>query len=186
MTFTSDELISHLKNLAEGKFLLEAKQDIQTIAANTINALLKNRVFKEGKDADGAEIGQYSEFPFSVPFRELQEQGIPNLGRIGKKKINKKGFAFFEGGYKELRELIGRPTDNVKLEITESSRNQLKTAKAGQDIAFGFTNKERLDIQESNELRFGTVVFKPTKSELKESEKAIRIEVKRVMDKAFS
>ncbi len=101
------------------------------IAAFTATAKMGERIFDEGKKEDGSPIGQYSTKPFYINPDVLKNMKVPgNIGvpkgktgktkfTTGKKKGERHKTKYLEGGYKELREKLGRQTAYVDLTLSD-------------------------------------------------------------------
>lgn len=82
------------------------------------------RIFEDGKKSDGSLIGQYSTTPmYANPDFQPSKSGItPPTGKTGKSVFASTGLphktTYLAGGYKELRQRLGRKVDHVNLRYT--------------------------------------------------------------------
>lgn len=140
---------------------------VLTVAAKATEGVFKQRIFKEGKDANGALIGDYDTKPFYINPKSPSLVGVKKgnlkpIGKTGQKKF-KDGTphktTYLPNGYKELREKTGRQSAKVDLNLSGASAASIQTGKRGNFVVLGFTNLKRALILEGNERRFGKRIF---------------------------
>ncbi len=133
-------------------------------ALNELLADTSDRIFEDGKAADGSKIGTYSERPWNAS-EELEEL----RGQVPISKL--RGQTFFKGGYKELRGKLGRENQFVNLDLTGSLRLSNKVGQINGNMAVGIVGKDEARKARDNEKRFKKVIFGTSKQELAEFEK---------------
>ena len=106
MSFDAKELFNKISRAAKVAELA---------ALNELLADTSERIFEDGKAADGSKIGTYSERPWNAS-EELGDL----KGQVPISKL--RGQTFFKGGYKELRGKLGRENQFVNLDLTGSLR----------------------------------------------------------------
>lgn len=160
------------------------------VAANRVEAELKIRVFEQGLAADGSQIKPegYSEKPIYVNPNSLTSQ-IPKskvrpMGKNGLAEFlngKKKKTRYYEKGYKEFREHMGRQTAHVDLNLSGASQKTLQVGTSKDDgIAFGFTNDERMAILRGNEPKKG-FIFSASELEREIAREEARAEIRAVI-----
>jgi hypothetical protein len=100
-------------------------------AAFSVTAQMGERIFDEGKTTDSGEIGQYSTKPIYVNPEKLTVKksiGVKSgktgekVFKSGKKKGEPHKTKYLEGGYKELRDKVGRQSSFVDLSFSNELR----------------------------------------------------------------
>lgn len=159
---------------------------IQAIIVSAMNeglAMFKKRVFLEGKDASGQNIGKYNTAPIYVP---LKPQGKGYAGPAGSQVTNKgmkprgkkpggsgTGYVYgphkngkpresmyFEDGYKEYRETVKRKTDKVNLELTGDLNFNCRIGlRSGKGVVAEIVGELPNIKAAGNEKRFGKTIF---------------------------
>lgn len=125
MSLTTQEFLNKLQRV---RLNLSEDDTPLRIASYSVIAKQSKRIFTDGMNASGAEIGQYSKEdiwinpnPPSGDFVPRNSGGFsPLKGKNGNtefKSGRERKTSFFEG-WKGLREAQGLPTDNVKLDFT--------------------------------------------------------------------
>lgn len=154
-------------------------------AASTLSAIV-DRIFEEGKNAEGSGIGQYSTTATYIN-PKYSPRKFPAKGKTGKttfknKKKHKTGY--FGGGYKEFKGVIGRDSSKVNLKLTGGLQidfsNSLK--RRGNIWVAGTKNAANTAKAEGNEERFGAPIFKATKAEKELYNKIYKEEVLKIWD----
>jgi hypothetical protein len=132
--------MSQFKDL--GKKIAASIPNLEIIAANAEivaneDALgaISQRIFVDGKNADGTDIGQYA-------------------GENSKSK----------GRYKAKRNAAGRRIDKVDLQFNGNLFNSLQLGTLNGKPAVGIISPKQADIADHNEKRFG-IVFQATEQE---------------------
>ena len=156
-------------------------------AATTCHNLMVQRIFTDGKNKDGANIGVYDKSPIYVNPNRSPRHFTPK-GKDSKqaKKITKtykkrlKGFGYskqessqilarktkyFASGYFEFRAAAGRQNSKVDLTLTGTLRSSFVVAASGTSFVSKFLNETQAEIAEGNEDRFDSVIFELTQAE---------------------
>lgn len=147
---------------------LEAEQAVVIL---DIEADFKQHVFHEGRDTSGTLIGTYSTDPIYVSLEEARNRygsQIPTSKLRGRGK-NRRGTKFLNGnprrsmffgdGYKGFRDLMGRPTDKVNLNLTDNLRSSIVSGTEGNVSTIDFLNGEMEELAAHLEKKYGTVIF---------------------------
>jgi hypothetical protein len=156
-----------LKKIAE-RYSKENINRAVMSAAITINADMSERIFVNGKNSNGSQIGSYNtEGPLYVNPANAPKK-FPPKGKEGKTKFsNGKSHktGYFES-YAEYRKKVGRPVDKVNLNlfgILESDFSKGPTVSGNSVvITVNSSNAEKIVSQEK---RFGAKIFSLTKQE---------------------
>ena len=174
------------------------------IAAFTTTAKMGERIFDDGKDVDDLQISRpgystYSTKPIYINPATLKNMNVPgNIGKpigkpIGKKKTGsrkntlqkvkgelfaveaKRKTVYLDGGYKELRNKLGRRIDVIDLKLSGELRMDFAKSKSAPAKPIKISETEyqiRLDKEinqkkrEGAEDKYGTI-FSLTDSEKK-------------------
>lgn len=169
--------------LAQRVKLLESpaiRERLSLVAANQVSALVKRRVFRDGIAQDGNSIGNYSTKPAWFP---AKGKGLPALAPKGKPPSKRaKKTVYSSQGYKGYREMVGRQSNVVDLNLTGSTFNGVGTGVGPSGIpAFGIKTKEAIDIIDGNEQRFNKVTITPNAAEVKAGREAAQNELKFIL-----
>ena len=101
--------------------------DTFTKAIYNLETDIKERIFEEHLDVNGTKLGQYSTTPILIGAKSFINKGNANTFFNAQKKkkgeskwrtIGDKHLYILEGGYKELRAIQGRPTNEINLQYT--------------------------------------------------------------------
>jgi hypothetical protein len=141
------------------------KKRVTIVAAKSTEADYKERIFVDGKDSKGGNIGKYSTKPLYASKSNLK--GLPKSkfkpkGKNGKsvfKNGKKKKTTYLKAGYKEFRDRSGRQSAKVDLNLTGSTFNSIQLDSDKDTIFLGFTSKENELIMEGNEKRFSKSII---------------------------
>jgi hypothetical protein len=123
----------------------------QRIAATTVLASYKQRIFAQGQDSKNTKIGTYGTKPISISKSRQARQ-------TGKTK--------FEGGYAEYKSAIGKNPGFVNLRNTDQMMMDLGLLKNGPNFAFGFQNNVNGDKSVWMDAKYGKEIFLPTQPEI--------------------
>jgi hypothetical protein len=123
----------------------------QRIAATTVLASYKTRIFSQGQDSKNTKIGTYGTKPISISKSRQARQ-------TGKTK--------FEGGYAEYKSAIGKNPGFVNLRNTDQMMMDLGLLKNGPNFAFGFQNSVNGDKSVWMNEKYGKEIFLPTQPEI--------------------
>ena len=114
-------------------------------ALNTVLAEQKRRIFSQGQDANGSDIGTYSTRPISISRKDQAK----NTGKT-----------HFEGGYAEYKSLIGRNPGKVILRNTDQMMMDYGVLVLGNDqYGLGFVNDENGDKSDWLEDKYKKEIF---------------------------
>jgi hypothetical protein len=138
-------------------------------AGNEMLALLKNRIIVDGKGSNNNVIGQYS--TKSAYFSQSQFDKKSSFKPRGKVRTGTKTM-YIETGYKGLREIQGKPVDNIKENYTGSTMAAYQQVAQQAAIVQGMTTKKASDIRKGQEQKKGKI-YQPTQDELSDFKKNI-------------
>jgi hypothetical protein len=119
-------------------------------ALTTVLALEKKRIFEEGKDSNGGQIGTYGTKPISIS---------------KKNQARNTGKTYFPGGYSEYKSAIGKNPGYVNLRNTDQMRMDFGILKNGQSWGLGFQNGENFNKSNWMESKYDKDIFQITESE---------------------
>lgn len=143
-----------------------ASDTANAAAANTARRCMFQRVFEEGRKADGSKIGNYSTKPTLVGDSSfLTKTGAQKvLGSKAKRAkldwVTLSGgrkLAVLEGGYKEIRDTEGRQTAFIDLLYSGNLSNDLSAVPIEDGFEMGFFTVESAKKVVGNESRFGDI-----------------------------
>jgi hypothetical protein len=187
----SDDL---LRKLYAQKAVLESTataERVGFVACNTVAGLHQQRIFDEGKATDGSSIGNYSQTPIYVNPKKVQRGSVRRAGLGSPKgKTGRTVFAssqkphktvYFGAGYSGFRNAVGRQTAKVDLNLTGASAASLKVVRKGRTYAYGFTNRERMNILKGNEKRFAKTILQTSEKEKRMGARAAKQEIERIL-----
>lgn len=161
------------------------------VSATKLLASMKNRIFRDGKATDGSAIGSYSTEPFYASrSRFIQKGAFRPQGKAGEKaNIKTKVFdvttrkaknvvikkdhterktMYLKDGYKQFRDVQGRSTDTVNLQMKGDLNLSYTLQEQDDAIVIGFNNelqsKKRKGLEKHFKSETGTI-FPATKEE---------------------
>lgn len=135
-------------------------------AANAARRVMYQRVFEQGKKADGTKIGQYSTKSTLIGDSSFLTKGAAQkvLGSKAKRKklpwVTLKGgqrLAELQGGYKKIRDLEGRQTSFIDLLYSGNLSNDLQAIPNENGFDLGFFRVDSVAKVVGNESRFGDI-----------------------------
>lgn len=151
--------------------LLDELADIDRalrVAANTVHAKHKDRIFGLGKAADNSAIGDYSRKPTYISPRNspvaLRPQG--KTGETTFKDGTPHKTQYFGEGYFGFRQYAGRQTGTVDLRLSGQMENDYTVEPDGTGYASGFNNRTNFAKAKGNERHFGKVIFEASEDEI--------------------
>lgn len=181
---------------AVGQTLAEKDMPLEIAARDTV-AEMFNRVFVNGKDSQGGNIGKYNVTKSLYVDPKLLPRSVPAKGKHG--ADNKT--AYF-ANYKALRDAMGVQTSYVDLNFSgrlafnfvnssvSTSTNTLKSrpVNAGEirlekidKVRFVIRlNKENMGKARGNEVRFSTKIFSISKAEKENFKRVLKFETIRL------
>lgn len=135
-------------------------------ALSTVLAIHKRRIFQQGKDASGNQIGKYSTKPISIP---LSRQAR-NTGRTR-----------FKGGYDEYKRAIGKNPGFVNLRDKDQMQMDYGLIVSGDNFGFGFQNSFNYQKSQWAEEKYDKEIFAPSDQELNVLADTLKFEVERML-----
>lgn len=121
---------NELKNLVDKINRAVRDEKIRRVALTTVLAIQKPRIFDQGKDSTGAQIGKYSTEPISIS-RKNQSRDT--------------GKTYFKGGYNEYKSAIGKNQGYVNLRDKDQMMMDYGVVFSGGDSGLGFQNPFNAD-----------------------------------------
>jgi len=180
--------IARLKILSEVIVNENTARRISQAAAFQVIAEYKQRIFFNGLDSTGDEIGQYSVNPFYInplTLTTVSASGIKPQGKNGQsvfKNGNPHKTKYLTQGYAELRSLTGRQSEKVDLNFSGSLFQSIKVTESGSVSAVTYTNDSMADIMEGNEARFGKIISDVSESERELGETSAQNELLAILE----
>jgi len=131
-------------------------------AARTTHALMANRIFVDGKNADDGDIGQYNDTnPLYVNPSKNSLPSFQTKGKTGKSKFangdsHKTGY--FDS-YKDFRKAVGRGTSKVDLVLSGGFQSGFANGLFNKSDTewVSMVSGKNADILEGQEERFGRI-----------------------------
>jgi hypothetical protein len=183
ITLTPDQLNDRLTKLS-GLVSGDLAGDVLSVPSEELVVAMTKRIFVQGKNSDGANIGEYSTTPMYVEKdRFLHKEAFIPQGKAFNTMTNpskrrtyglkKEGSAkrsfmrqtmYLVHGYKELREIQDLETNKVNLTYRGDLKQSWTMSKVGQRFVFGFSNYKSGQKQEGLERKYGTI-FLPDPAE---------------------
>ena len=118
------------------------------------------RVFVNGTASDGSKIGNYStnpeyftknQFVKTGAFRPQGKNGDTKFKTVTRPRTS----MYLKDGYKEFRDIQGRPTNTVNLDLSGSLKRAYRVFKFGDSVLFGQNDTEEHKKIEGLTDRFG-------------------------------
>lgn len=147
-----------------------AVEAIITPAVNEVLAELKNRIVRNGQNSNGQEIGKYSQKQAYFTREQFDRRssfkpkGKANSGNFKNGKARKS--MFIPTGYKGLRDIQGKPTDNIKANYTGSTMAAYQLQAKGESIVIGMTDNKSSEIRKGLEKQKKQDIYKPSVVEI--------------------
>lgn len=184
---TPQEYLERLKKLRDQSVEKMVDQVIFP-NGNELLANIKNRIVRDKKNSSGGSIGQYSIKPMYATVNQFDKKGA--FKPVGKRGKTRKSM-YLPSGYKQLREIQGKPTDAVNLNYTGSTVLSYQSQLKGKEVLLGLTNEESAKIRQG--LENGTrgrkgygKVFYATQQEMAEYKKNVAEDTKEIILKIFN
>jgi hypothetical protein len=180
--------IARLKILSEVIANENTARRISQVAAFQVIAEYKQRIFLNGLDTNGDEIGQYSVNPFYInplSLTTVSASGVTPEGKNGKKVFkngNPHKTRYLTKGYKELRQLTVGNSDKVDLNFGGSLFQSIEVTENGSISAISYTNDELANIMEFQEERFSKIISDVSNEEIELGETAARNELLAILE----
>ena len=152
---------------------IEKQQQIVFTGLFDLQADMLQRIFVNGLDNGGSDIGKYSTKPmYASPSSftsQVRKSGIKPKGKNGSSKDFANGkqrkSQYLPGGYSELRAVLGRQNSKVDLNLSGALFNSIKVGVSG-ELTIGFNNDNEFEKAKGNEARFNKVIFAASEKEL--------------------
>lgn len=164
-----DNLLPQVNQLAVQKVIVPA--------ANELLANLKNRIIREGKNSSQQTIGNYS--TKSAYFTRDQfdrRSSFKPTGKTGKKSF-KDGrphkSMYLPAGYKELRDVQGKPTDNIKANYSGSTMAAYQQQVTDTAVLQGMTDARSSKVRKGLEKQKKQDIYKPSPIEIEDYKKIV-------------
>lgn len=123
----------------------------QRVALTTTLAVHKPRIFQQGKDAEGSQIGKYSTKPISIS---------------KKNQARATGQTYFKGGYAQYIGAIGKDNSSVHLRATDQMMTDYGLTFSGGKFGFGFQNDVNGEKSEWMTTKYQKDIFALSDSEV--------------------
>jgi hypothetical protein len=160
-TLSIHEYHARLKELAAAA-KQKAAQTIIIPAANKLLANKRNTIQVEGEKTDGSQIGQYSTKPmYAIKEQFVKMSSFKPQGKAGKPKKGAKvpKSMYLPQGYKELRQVQGRPTDKINETYSGDTMAAYQLEATPNGAKIGFINERASKIRNGQEARFGKIFY---------------------------
>jgi hypothetical protein len=154
-----EQLTERLNEIA--KKLDEAVPEVALVQSFTeLQADFLQRVFVDGTASDGSKIGDYStkpeyftknQFVKTAAFKAQGKNGDTKFKTVTRPRTS----MYLKGGYKEFRDVQGRPTNTVNLDLSGSLKRAYRVFKFGDSVLFGQNDTEEHKKIEGLTDRFG-------------------------------
>jgi hypothetical protein len=129
---------------------VQSDRNIRTAISTTL-AIHKPRIFVQGLDAAGNQIGTYSKNPISIST---------------KSQARNTGKTYFKGGYAEYHGAIGKGSDKVNLRNTDQMYADYGVVGGNGKYGFGFQNNENYNKSQWMEEKYKKEIFELSDKEL--------------------
>lgn len=154
----ANELTAHIKKLTA---IIRSDKTMRT-ALTTVLAVHKKRIFSDGKDESGQQIGTYSTNPISIS----KKNQARNTGRT-----------HFKGGYSEYKSAIGKNPGYKNYRATDQMMMDYGLVVRGDNYGFGFQNEFNYNKAQWNQERDKKDVFVPSDQELDLLARTLKIQI---------
>lgn len=159
---TPQEHLAKMKELLERSKRNVVKQAMVP-AGNEMLAEIKNRIQVDGKKTDGGQIGQYSTRPGYFSRDQFVKKG--SFKPVGKTGNKTKSTMFLPAGYKQFRDIQGRPTDKINETLSGDTMLAYQQQAKENEALQGFTTTKASNIRKGQEKKRGKI-FYPSSQEL--------------------
>lgn len=153
-----------------------AAESVIVPAANGLLASIKVRITAEGKNSAGATIGQYSTKEMYATREQFIKKGsFQPRGKVNKgtfKNGNTRQSMYLPAGYKELRDIQGRPTDKMNYNYSGDTMASYQMQAKPDRVLLGLTQERAANIRKGLEAKRGKA-FYATADELAEYNKEV-------------
>lgn len=154
---------------------------------------IKRRIFTEGKNSGGAQIGQYSTNPIYATRKQFASPGsfMPQGESTYFQKVNRGGKQFrrrakvktmyLPQGYKQLREIQGKETQFVNLNYRGKTMRAYVIEPTETGAIIGLNTTLAAQIRFEQERRFRANIFNATQTEISDYNKAVDLRLTRIL-----
>lgn len=162
-----------------GRIAQDLPSTVIVPAANELLARIKNRIVLEGQDSNGNKIGTYSTKPAYYSREQFDRRS--SFSARGKNSRNdfsngrQRKTMYMPSGYKQLRDLQGKPNDKMYLDYSGSTMLAYQQSLNEKEVLQGMTTKLASDIRQGHEGRLSKPIYRATKSELEQYNKNVAI-----------
>lgn len=175
---TPEQYIQKLKDLAT-TVKQKAIESIMIPAANELLANVKNRIFLDGKNSAGQQIGTYSTRKMYAGINQFVKRSSFKPGpRKGAKTMR------LDGGYKQLRSIQGRDVAKMNYEYSGGTSLAYQQQVRQNEILQGMTTELASKIRQGLEAKRGKA-FSPTQQEIDEYNKNVAIDTQELIRKTL-
>lgn len=171
---------------------VEAGQQAVYDSMLSLYADFKDRIFQDGLDADGSQIGSYSTKPIYVSIdsntSQVRKSSLKPKGKHSDKDFKngkKRKSQYMPGGYSQYRTVVGRQNQKVDLFLTGSLMGSIVLGESGNARTIGFLTDEKVEIAEGNQNRYGKTIFAVSSDELSKFEDAVEEAATKAFFSAF-
>lgn len=127
----------------------------------------KNRIFKNGFDSKGVQIGTY---------------GTKTISISKKNQARNTGKTYFKGGYAEYKSAIGKNPGFVNLRNTDQMMMDYGLITLGANtFGYGFQNEDNYKKSQWNETKYKKKIFALSKAEEESLARVLTAEIKKVL-----
>lgn len=186
-----------VKQITEGIVEVIKAREVAAISGmNNLKADTVERIFQRGEATDGSAIGGYSTKPIYVPVKKNSQYKSSGLKPRGKEKGSRaaaktsktklvtrryrgdeeeftnttkeeRKSMYMPGGYLEFREVVGRETNTVNLNLTGQTQQELGSPTVRNGLpSIEFVNDKTVEIAAGNEEHFGKTIFAVPEQEI--------------------
>lgn len=170
MSLTLEEYQDKLRELAR-QGSEKAIESVVVPNANLLLASIKNRIIQDGQKSDGSKIGNYSAKPAYFEKQQFIQKGkFKGIGKTGQTKYTNGAMhksMYLPGGYKQLRDIQGRPTNQINEFYTGDTMLAYQMQSKDKEVLLGLVNERAAKIRHGQEKMFGRI-FSATDDEIKE------------------
>lgn len=152
----------------------ETKEQVsEAIMIPSVNELLgttKNRIFVDGKKADGSKIGDYStKEMYATKEQFVKTSSFKNQGKTGKPT---KSSMYLQNGYKQLRQIQGRRTDTMNMNYSEQVLLDYQMTVRNNEIVLGMVTERSSKIRNGQQEKRGDI-WHSSQQEISDFEKNV-------------
>lgn len=176
ITMTLEEYNQHLERISEQAYE-RAIMGAMFSSAGRLLGTIQNRIIQRGEATDGSKLkaysttsGYYTKEQF-VKESAFKPQGKREVGNFINGKVRKS--MFLQNGYKELRDIQGRPTDRTNLFYSGDTMRAYVIGRKENSIQLGFNNDMASKIRKGHEERYDKKIYSGSVSEINEYKEGV-------------